>query len=214
MILWNFCLIQLKFKIINNILYLFFKEQIIKNHYIYISFIFFLSFSFASSTIKIKSPRNKEKLKISQSYTIEWKAGRKIDKNQKVKIYFSSNDGLNWDLVSITENDGSYIWDVPAVNSKNCLLKIENFDASLRGITKKNFIIDGPEIKVLSPKENTIFSGGEKTQIIWESKNLGNELINIYYSIDNGYNWFTISDRMVDTGFYIWDVPHLNDVFE
>ena len=57
-------------------------------------------------------------------------------------------------------------------------------------------------------------SGGEKAKIIWKSKKIGNELINIYYSIDDGYNWILLSDRMVDTGFYIWDVPHLKDVFD
>jgi len=85
---------------------------------------------------------------------------------------------------------------------------------SLRGVSKKSFIIDGPEIKILSPNKNNTFSGGEKVQILWKSKNLGNELINIYYSIDNGYSWFLIADRMVDTGFCVWDVPHLNNVFE
>ena len=131
-----------------------------------------------------------------------------------MKIYFSHNGGEDWDLVAITENDGKYNWDVPSINSKECLIKIENFAASLIGMSKKSFTIDGPEIKILSPAEEVVFSGGDKTKITWESKYLGNELINIYYSIDNGYNWHMISDRMVDTGFYIWDVPHLNDVFE
>ena len=51
-------------------------------------------------------------------------------------------------------------------------------------------------------------------KIVWESKKIGNELINIYYSIDDGYNWVLLSDRMVDTGFYVWDVPHLEYVFD
>ena len=43
-----------------------------------------------------------------------------------MKIYFSHNNGEKWDLVAITENDGKYNWDVPAINSKECLIKIEN----------------------------------------------------------------------------------------
>ena len=138
-----------------------------------------MSLCLPSSTIKIKSPKGKEKLKIGQNYTIKWKVNKKTDKTEKIKIYFSSNDGIDWGLIAITENDGEYNWDVSAINSKNCLIKIENFDASLRGISKRNFIIDGPEINVLFPNENNIFSGGEKIKILWESKNLGNELINI-----------------------------------
>ena len=86
-----------------------------------------------------------------------------------MKIYFSHNGGEDWDLVAITENDGKYNWDVPSINSKECLIKIENFDASLIGMSKKSFTIDGPEIKILSPTEEVVFSGGDKTLIVFIS---------------------------------------------
>jgi len=35
----------------------------------------------------------------------------------------------------------------------------------------------------------------------------------MYYSIDDAHNWKILGDRMVDTGLYIWDVPHLDDIF-
>lgn len=58
-----------------------------------------------------------------------------------------------------------------------------------------------------------MYSGGEKAKITWESKKIGNELINIYFSTDNGYNWKVLADRMVDSGLYIWDVPHLDNIY-
>ena len=81
------------------------------------------------------------------------------------------------------------------------------------GISRKSFTIDGPYIEIISPTDNIVFSGGEKAKIVWESKKIGNELINIYYSTDDGYNWNNLVDRMVDSGLYIWDVPHLDDIF-
>ena len=186
----------------------------VKNHFRLVLFIItILSFSFAASTIKIKSPKGREKLKIGENYPIKWKTKKNIDQDEKVKLYFSSNGGDDWELIGITENDGEYNWDVIAINSKNCLIKVQNFDNSLQGISKKEFTIDGPFIKILTPSEKQVFSGGEKARIIWHSGNLGNELVNIYYSLDNGYNWTTMSDNTVDTGFYIWDAPHLHDVF-
>ena len=116
-------------------------------------------------------------------------------------------------MLAITENDGEYNWEVSSINSKNCLIKIENFDGSSRGVSKKAFTIDGPFIDIIFPDEDVVFSGGEKAKILWESKKIGNELINIYYSIDDGYNWIILADRMVDSGLYIWDVPHLDDIF-
>ena len=101
----------------------------------------FISLGLSSSTIKIKAPKGKEKLKIGQNYTIKWKINKKANKTEKIKIYFSSNDGMDWNLIAITENDGEYNWDISSVNSKNCLIKIENFDASLRGVSKRNFIM-------------------------------------------------------------------------
>ncbi len=115
--------------------------------------------------------------------------------------------------MAITENDGEYNWEVSSINSKNCLIKIQNFDGSSRGVSKKAFTIDGPFIDIIFPDEDIVFSGGEKAKILWESKKIGNELINIYYSIDNGHNWTALADRMVDSGLYIWDVPHLDDIF-
>ena len=99
------------------------------------------------------------------------------------------------------------------VISENCLIKIENFDGSARGISKKEFSIDGPFIDIISPLEASVLVGREKSNIVWESRNLGNELINIYYSTDEGYEWILVSDKMVDTGLYIWDVPHLDDIY-
>ena len=116
-------------------------------------------------------------------------------------------------MIAITENDGEYNWEVPSINSNQCLIKIQNFDNSSKGITKKEFTIDGPFINIIEPNLKAVYSGGEKTKIIWESKKIGNELINIYYSIDNGYNWKILADRMVDSGLYIWDVPHLDDIY-
>lgn len=93
------------------------------------------------------------------------------------------------------------------------MIKIENFDGSSRGISKKPFTIDGPFIDIIFPSSDIVFSGGEKAKILWKSKKIGNELINMYYSIDDGHNWKVLGDRMVDTGLYIWDVPHLDNIF-
>ena len=66
-------------------------------------------------------------------------------KNQKdkVKIYFSSDNGIKWDLIAITENDGEYNWEVSSVKSEKCLIKIENFDGSSEVFLKNLFALMG-----------------------------------------------------------------------
>ena len=176
--------------------------------------ILIFSFIFSASAIKIKAPRSKEKLKIGNNYQIKWKTNKRIKEYDKVKLFISFDSGNKWELIAITENDGLYNWEVPPKNSKNCLIKIQSLDNSESSISKKEFRIDGPEIKILSPLEGDFFAGGDKAKIIWNSKNLGNELINIFYSKDNGYTWNNLAINIVDVGLYIWDIPHLDQLYE
>ena len=131
-----------------------------------------------------------------------------------MKLFISFDSGNNWELIAITENDGVYNWQIPSKNSKNCLIKIENIDNSSRAISKKTFRIDGPEIEIISPSQDVFFSGGDKAKIAWKTKKLGNELINIFYSKDNGYSWHNIANNIVDVGLYIWNIPHLDQIYE
>ena len=67
-----------------------------------------MSLCLPSSTIKIKSPKGKEKLKIGQNHTIKWKVNKKTDKTEKIKNTVSSSE--NWsefydDLISEKHTD-------------------------------------------------------------------------------------------------------------
>ena len=119
--------------------------------------ILIFSFIFSAPAIKIKAPKSKEKLKIGNNYQIKWKTNKSITENDKVKIFISFDSGNNWELIAITENDGIYNWEIPSKNSKNCLIKIQNIDNSESSISKKEFRIDGPEIRILSPSEGIFF---------------------------------------------------------
>ena len=159
-------------------------------------------------------PMPKEKLKIGNDYQIKWKTNKHISKDEKIKIFISYNSGNDWELISITENDGKYNWEVPQVNSNSCLLKIQSIDNKIKSVSKKEFKIDGPQITIFSPIKNSIFSGGEKLKIQWKSKKINNELINIYFSKDNGYTWESIATNIVNFGIHTWDVPHLDDLYD
>ncbi len=74
--------------------------------------------------------------------TIEIKWRAKGNKSSFVNIHYSDDGGIFWQDIIFTKNDGSYIWDVPNINSTECLLKIEDFsDNSIFGISKSNFTI-------------------------------------------------------------------------
>ena len=50
------------------------------------------------------------------------------------------------------------------------LIKIQTDDNSEQVISKKEFRIDGPEIIIVSPIEDSFFSGGDKVKIIWKRR--------------------------------------------
>ena len=180
----------------------------------HIIFFLFVSICLSKQDITIKSPKSKEKLKIGNEYQIKWKTSKRISQNEKIKIFVSYNSGNDWDLISITDNDGKYNWQVPQVNSNKCLLKIQSIDNKIKAISKKEFKIDGPQITIFSPIENSIYSGGEKLKIEWKSKKINNELINIYFSKDNGFTWENIAKNIVNFGLHTWYVPHLDDLYD
>ena len=91
--------------------------------------------------------------------------------------------GIKWNLIAITENDGQYNWEVSSVKSRSCLIKIQNLDETFSGVSKKPFSIDGPYIEITYPYENIILGAGQKAKITWTSNKIGNELINIYFSL-------------------------------
>ena len=180
----------------------------------YILFVLLIGFSFSKPDIIIKSPKSKQKLRIGDIHKIKWKTNKKILKEEKLKIFVSYDSGLKWNLISITDNDGSYNWQVPQVNSNNCLIKIQSIDNSFRAVSKKEFKIDGPQIIITDPNEKDIFSGGQKIKIRWNSKKINNELINIYFSKNDGLSWQSIATNIVNFGLHTWIVPHYNDLYE
>ena len=80
----------------------------------------------------VMSPNGGENLVAENTYSITWKTleGAQI---AYVRIEYSSDAGQNWQNVTISENIGSCRWQVPPVDSNQCLVRIsdpDNPDAS------------------------------------------------------------------------------------
>lgn len=75
----------------------------------------------------------------SMSYqTIKWTSNVPF-----VKLYYSINGGLSYNYISAVLNDSMFIWQVPAIASTNCKIKIENGnDVSLNDVSNSIFSIN------------------------------------------------------------------------
>lgn len=86
--------------------------------------------------ITVISPNGGESFTSGETVVIEWKADTSIVTD--VDIHYTTNFGIDWEKInessSITLGSsewGSYSWKIPEnVNSKNCLIRIEKYEAT------------------------------------------------------------------------------------
>lgn len=82
----------------------------------------------AQNSITITSPNGGEAWEVGTTKTITWDSAAI---NGNVKIEYSTDNGNSWVAVEeSTENDGIYLWKIPAALSSQCLLKVAGPEAA------------------------------------------------------------------------------------
>jgi hypothetical protein len=169
-------------------------------------------FTVTPGDVALNYPNGGNTFYVGSNYNITW-TDEYIDGNY-VKLEYSSNNGASWhNIVSVTENDGSYSWNIPNDISDECLVKVTHFnDESIFDISDDVFSIE-PSIILITPNGD---GGGEvwrvctETSITWTSGGTGN-YFKIEYSIDNGLSWNTIQSSYYSSGYnnsYNWTLPN------
>lgn len=129
-----------------------------------------------------------------------------------VRLEYSKDGGANWERIVVkTENNGSYIWHVPTINSTRCLLRVSDaddgipFDESDTTFT----IYEIKSVTVITP------NGGEAWQL-WSLQNISwatvgtVSQVKIELSRDNGANWETLIASTLNDGSENWLVSGAN----
>lgn len=71
------------------------------------------------------SPKGGELLISGTTHTVEWVAtDTDNDPLSYVELYYSTNDGLDWEYMDSTVDDGSYDWTVPDLRTELALVKV------------------------------------------------------------------------------------------
>ncbi len=120
-----------------------------------------------------------------------------------VKIEFTSNNGISWITVAEpTENDGSFTWTLPNINSLLCRFRISEYNnPSVFDESDVNFKVLPPFITVTSPNGGESWKGCLSKTITWSSGGTSGTF-GIYYSINNGISWSYISNSSGSS--YTW----------
>jgi len=110
---------------------------------------------FETKTITVTSPSSGESWLVNSSQTITWTSTGTVN---NVQIQYSLNNGCDWyTITSSTENDGSFPWITPNVETDKCLIRVSETDgipAGTSGIFSLVTDVPGPHrpITPRSPK--------------------------------------------------------------
>ncbi|MGF7140336.1 PGAP1-like alpha/beta domain-containing protein [Roseimarinus sediminis] len=115
-------------------------------------------------------------LENTKAYTISWKAPSSVS---KVNLYFSSDGGVNYQLLAeqIDAASESYLWQPPAVNAKNCLIKITNAEyENEKSIAPTPFTLFHNAVAFTHPINNQYFVYDQINKIEWEYEGIADEV--------------------------------------
>lgn len=152
-----------------------------------------------SQAVEITSPNGGEKWQAGTNQNITWTSAGV----PKVKIDFTSNNGLTWNnVITDLPNAGAYEWNVPNTLSTQCLIRLSDAsDNEPVDQSNKTFqIVPKPEIKVLSPNGGETWTAGVLDTLRWQS--VGVENVTILYTPNNGKTWNTLVEKTPSSGKY------------
>ncbi|MGQ9465744.1 MAG: T9SS type A sorting domain-containing protein [bacterium] len=164
------------------------------------------SFSIVRPTIDIKKPDGGEILRIGEYFPIHWNWTGQFS---NVKIEYSTDGGSSWNnIITSTQNDGEYYWQIPNAPSSNCRIKITNtIDPECFNISDYDFTIAVNTITVLQPNGGESYTTGQIYPIYWDwTGSFSN--VKIEYSTDGGNTWTQIIASTPNDGSYNWTIPN------
>lgn len=157
--------------------------------------------------ITLTYPNSGQTFYVENSYNITWT--HQYDNVDFVKIDFSIDNGGTWqNIVAVTENDGTYTWNVPNMPSVNCLIRIYDVgDMSFIDECDMNFTIAPQYLTLTSPNGGETMTGCDSYNINWTRGGTTN-YFRIEYSADNGVSWNIINSNYYSTSTnstYTWN---------
>jgi len=157
-------------------------------------------------------------------YPLNWEATDDNFGATPIGLEYSINGGGSWiEIVGVTENDGSYSWMAPSVNTSMAMLRLTATDEAKNSMvnTGGTFTINysetpvtpdttSPVIMVNSPNGGENLEAGSIHVITWTANDnitpASDLEIELEYSLNGSANWNEI-DNTENDGAYIWTIP-------
>jgi uncharacterized protein (TIGR02145 family) len=159
-------------------------------------------FEILENTIKVISPSSGNKWEMLREHVIEWTDVS----NENVKIELYNGTILEQTIESSTENDGSYLWEMPAGLTPGTHYRIRIVSVLDDNIFDDSdyFEILDNTIKVISPTSGIKWEMETEYLIEWTDVNSENVKIELYKTAALEQ---TIESSTESDGSYLWEIP-------
>lgn len=160
--------------------------------------------------LNISHPNGGELIEAYALDSITWTSGGMIN---MLDIYLSINNGLNWQLVEDSvPNNGKYLWNSPAYNSLNCLIRIEETGDNSISDTSAAIFELGPiaPLVMFYPNGGEVFLGGTLDSVLWDGNGNMNANNNAMFSSDSGQTWVWVGDDFIPNERLYWNIPNIS----
>ncbi|MDZ7341414.1 MAG: T9SS type A sorting domain-containing protein [candidate division KSB1 bacterium] len=173
----------------------------------------FLNTSGPAGRITVTSPNGGEVWDERSTQEITWSSS---GTSGKVNIRITADGGKTWSSIfQGTDDDGSFWWTIGYVDSNetDCRIKVEDTNnLNLSDVSDRYFTIrDVPTVSITVDQPNGGEVWNEKTsyQIKWHSQNTCG-YVALFYSLDGGNSWTTITTSTPDDGVENWTTPEVS----
>jgi hypothetical protein len=156
----------------------------------------------------ITSPNGGETWKVGRVYNITW---TKPSQAASVKVQYSLDNGSTWSNITETAVDVmtlGYLWQVPNVNSNECLIRLVDAVSGMEiDKTDNLFSILPPANFIMTPSaKDPVYFGGNISAIKWTVEEPSK--VRFEFSTDGVSNWTTVaSDVNSQNGQVQWTIP-------
>jgi Flp pilus assembly protein TadD len=138
-----------------------------------------------------------------------------------INLWFSLDNGAEWKLFAKDLNPQTPIIFTPPLSSRVGLYASASDTAGNEGFQpvagtppQHTVLTDNqkPVIEILEPVNFSSIAGGKKLEIKWEAKdeNIKNFPVDIYYSIDEGNQWISITKNEKAKDSFFWLTPKVD----
>jgi hypothetical protein len=161
-------------------------------------------FSIDPIGLVLSNPNGGELLASGESYQINW---AQIGSFTGVDISVSLDSGLTYSSVTSAVVDTFFVWNVPGVDTLNCIIKLD-YQGMISDTSDATFRISPNSLELSNPNGGEVLVGGEPYQINWEQTGSISG-VDVWVSLDSGLTYTALASAVVDT-FYVWNVPNVD----